>query len=1136
MPPKTPDPLTLRLVLSIICLVAAPVICNADEGTDFFETKIRPLLVTHCYECHSSESKKLGGNLLLDHRDGVLKGGDTSPAIDPGKPEKSLLLTAVKYEDDGLKMPPKGKLPATAIADLEAWIKMGAADPRLEKPKTRVASSWEEILRTRRDWWSLQPVKKPAVPTPKNAEWSEHAVDRFVLAKLEEKGLAPVNPAEPRTLIRRLSLVLTGLPPSPEQVAAFVQEYEAATKSAKPQAAVEKLVDSLLASPHFGERWARHWQDVVRFSETHGNEWNYEVHHAWRYRDYLVRAFNSDLPYDQFIREHIAGDLLQPRWSKEEQINEAVIGTGFYRFGEVNHDDCISLRSIGYDLLDNQIDTLTKAFQATTVACARCHDHKLDAISTQDYYALLGILRSSRLVSHTIDAPDANGALTQQLAALKGEIRKELASAWLQDAKDVSRYLLAAQAKKASRSDAAELAKSLDPQRLEKWVAALTVEKGPLEDPLEPWRNLAASGAADGDAFKEQWRKLVDKYAAEERQRTAFNQKETVLFADFRTGDHPGWQVGGQGLQQAAKGEFMLHAEGGNMVKAILPAGTYTGVLSEKLNGTLRSPVIPSGKKNISFQVMGQRSSAVRLVSNNCQLNYKNYRALISTANSPQLEWITFQPPEDRENLRTYAELMTMLDNPKFPDQLAALGGDKDNNYRLPWEKAAENPRSWFGVTRVVLHDGEVPKAELSHLRPLFMSTEPASLSDTAAIYANAIEAAVKSWSEDKMADDDVRWLDMLLRCELLRNQTALSPRLEELTKEYRQIESQLAIPRIVAGIAESGSPYDQPVFVRGDCLRPGETTSRRYLEVLAKSTAPFQTPGSGRLEIAQRIASAENPLTARVMVNRFWHHLFGTGIVRTVDDFGHVGDLPSHPELLDYLAAEFVEDGWSVKRLIRRLVLTRTCQLASAPSAESRERDPQNRLLSHYPARRMEAEAIRDSILSASGRLDPKLFGMSVQPFREKEYPDRRLFPGPLDGNGRRSIYIKNNLMEGPKFLEAFNFPGGKVTQGRRDITNVPAQALALLNDPFVLQQADLWAAKLIPQPHGTPGERISAMFQTALSRPPTDVERQQFEAMVSELAMLHQVPAADAMKSQPVWKDVAHGMFNLKEFIYIP
>ena len=389
-------PLLHFLILAAACGPLVPRLLRGDEGTEFFEKKIRPLLVQHCYECHSAEAKKLGGNLLLDHRDGVLKGGDTSAAVVPGKPEKSLLITAIGYQDDGLKMPPKGKLPAAAIADLEAWVKMGAPDPRLERPRAKEATSWEEILKTRGTWWSLQPVKKPTVPTPQNAAWSEHPVDRFLLARLEEKKLVPSEPAQPRTFVRRLSLVLTGLPPSPEQVGAFVRECEAAKTPAQRQAAVEKLADSLLASPHFGERWARHWMDVVRFSETHGNEWNYEVHHAWRYRDYLIRAFNCDVPYNQFIREHIAGDLLPPRWNEQEHFNEAVIGTGFYRFGEVNHDDCISLRSIGFDLADNQIDTLTKAFQGTTVACARCHDHKLDAVSMQDYYGLLGMLRLSR--------------------------------------------------------------------------------------------------------------------------------------------------------------------------------------------------------------------------------------------------------------------------------------------------------------------------------------------------------------------------------------------------------------------------------------------------------------------------------------------------------------------------------------------------------------------------------------------------------------------------------------------------------------------------------------------------------------------------------------------------------------------
>ena len=1129
-----------RLLTPLVAMLAvAPHARAAEIGTEFFEKKIRPLLVEHCYECHSAESKKLGGGLRLDSREGWLAGGDSGQAIEPGKPDASLLIQAVRYRDDAVQMPPKGKLPAAAIADLEEWVKLGAPDPRDKPPAIKPATSWEETLRVRRDWWSLHPVVEPPIPEPKRTDYSQNPVDRFILARLEAENLEPAGPAPAEALARRLSLVLTGLPLPPTRVAAFAEEI----KTIGADAAAERMVDELLASPHFGERWARHWLDVVRFTETHGNEWNYEVHHAWRYRDYLIRAFNADVPYDQFVREHIAGDLLPaPRRNAADAINESVIGTAFYRFGEVNHDDCIGLLEIGFDLADNQIDTLTKAFQATTVACARCHDHKLDAVSMHDYYALLGVIRSSRMASHTIDSPEANAAAIAQLREIKRELRPELAAVWTADAQQIGGYLAAARAKRANQPYADQLAAGLDATRLEKWVAALAVEKAPLEDLLEPYRRLAAAGE-DAAAFQAAWQKLAAEFAAEDRQRGEFNQTQFATYADFRagaTGPVEGpveWQVAGQGLRDGAtgSGDFVVACEGDSLVKTVLPAGCFTNALSDKLNGTLRSPVLPPGKQHISFQVVGQRSSALRLVSNNCQLNYKNYRALTSDA----LQWITFSPPEDRDSLRTYAELMTMFDNPKFPDQLSALGGDTAN-YKLPWEKAAENPRSYFGVTRVVLHDGaEPPRAELAHLRRLFAEPAPANLAEVESRYVAAISQAVQSFGADKSTDDDVQWLDALVRRELLSNKASVSPKLDSLAQKYRQIEAGLALPRIVPGVAEGGGGYDQPVFARGDCNRPGEPVARRYLEVLSgspNSPEKFAGSGSGRLELAEKIASPANPLTARVMANRIWHHLFGAGLVRTVDDFGHVGDLPSHPELLDYLASRFVADGWSVKRLIRTIVLSRTFRASNQPSAAAKERDPQNRLLSHYAARRMEAEAIRDSILAASGRLDPTLYGLSVQPYREKENADRRLFPGPLDGAGRRSIYIKNTLMEAPKFLGVFNFPGGKVAQGRRDVTNVPAQALALLNDPFVVQQADVWAGRLIERSDASPGERIDAMFQTALGRAPTAEERGRFEQAARQLAELHQAPEAEMLKSRAVWKDLAHAIYNLTEFIYIP
>ena len=1119
------------LLASLVLPLASGSASGDEAAADFFEKKIRPLLVEHCYECHSADSKKLAGNLRLDSRQGVLQGGDSGPALEPGDPNASRLILAVRYTDAALQMPPTKKLPQAAIADLEAWVKMGAPDPRTGvEPSPKPAGNWEEILAARRDWWSLQPVVEPPVPQPQTDGSSRQPIDRFILSRLQKQGIKPAPPAPLAVLARRLALVLTGLPPAVDQVADLTAAGER-----DRDAALERYVDGLLSSPHFGEQWARHWMDVVRFTETHGNEWNYEVHHAWRYRDYLIRAFNADLAYDQFVREHIAGDLLPPRWNERERFNDAVIGTAFYRFGEVNHDDCISLREIGYDLADNQLDTLTKAFQATTVACARCHDHKLDAISMRDYYALLGVLRSSRFVSHTIDAPDTNAELLGQLRGLKAEIRKELTVAWHEEARHIGRYLEAAQAKRADRPYADQLAQGLDAARLEKWVAALAVEKAPLEDPLEPARRLATAAASDDPAaVPNAWRKLQDEYAVQDRERSEFNERQFATYADFRGRDLADWQPGGQGLREGSSrtGDFVLQNEGDRLVKSILAAGLYTHLLSEKLNGTLRSAVLPPGKKKISFKVIGERSSAVRLVSNNCQLNYVNYRALTSDS----WQWITFSVPDDRGSLRTYAELMTMFDNPKFPDQLSALGGDKAN-YKLPWDKAAENPRSYFGLTRVVLHDGaDPPKPEVRHVLPFLAGNDVANFAQVAERYASTLQQALAAWAEDRATDDDVTWLDTFLWRDLLANRPSMSPRLETLAQQYRQIEAALALPRIVPGVADGGDGFRQPVFVRGDCRRPGDVVERRYLEVLSVSDGPFSGPGSGRLELAERIASRGNPLTARVMVNRVWHHLFGTGLVQTVDDFGHVGERPSHPELLDYLAARFMAEGWSLKRLIRSIVLSSTFQAASQPSTAATQLDPTNRLLSHFPARRLEAESIRDAILAVSGRLDPTMFGMSVQPFRPQDNADRRLFAGPLDGNGRRSLYIKNNLMESPQFLGAFNVPGGKVTQGRRDVTNVPAQALAMLNDPFVIGQSRVWANQLVERGDANIADRVTAMLQTALGRLPTDAERQRFADAARQLAALHQVPEADLLASEDVWSDMAHITFNLAEFVYVP
>ncbi len=1089
------------LVLRVQAAGARP----TPEALEFFEKKIRPVLAQQCYACHAGEKKQ--GGLQLDTKAAVLKGATAGPIIVPGKPEESSLIQALRYAS-ATKMPPTGKLPEAVIADFEKWVTLGAPDPRDASVKP-AATAWDAVVAERKKWWSLVPVRKPKLPTVKNTAWSPQPVDRFILAALEKAGLTPSPIADRRTLIRRATLVLTGLPPTPNEVEAFVHD-----RSPK---AYEQLVDRLLASPQFGERWARHWMDVTRFGETHGYEWNYEVRDAWRYRDYLIRAFNQDVPYDQFVREHLAGDLIPPRWNQAEQLNESLIGTSFFRFGEAGHDN---FREIGYDNVDNQIDTLSKAFQAATVSCARCHDHKLDAVSQRDYYALFGILMSSRPVIHTLDAAEANRATLAQLRALKAEVQREVGALWLSDARESARFLLAAHAARAKAPNAAALAQGLDPARVAKWQAMLDAKNLGLDEPAFVWNAVAGNA---GDELSKTWNELAARYTRESKERAEFNAKHFTLFGDFAGGNPNGWRFDGQGLREgvARSGSFAVALEGDAAVSGVFPAGYFTHTLSDRLNGALVSPDAPKDKRFFSVQVVGGKQAQLRMVP-----DFRHLSDFNREIKQDRLGWMTMGQQADHYDDRVFFELVTKLDNQRIPER----GAGKRAQLNL------EDQRSYFGVTRAFVSDqGESPRDELSHLMPLFNGPTPTTRDEVAARFAAALTRTVETWLSAQATDDYARWLDWLVRYGLVRNQVKSSPQLGDLIAQYRATELQLEAPRVVAGMADVDRGADFPVLLRGDFRTLGDLAPRRFLEVLRKSES--RPPrGSGRREFAEELVALDNPLTARVLVNRLWHWLFGTGLVRTVDDFGHMGELPSHPELLDHLAAEFVQEGWSLKRMLRTLLLTQAFQQSSPVAARAREQDPDNRLLSRFPARRLEGEGIRDSVLSVSGRLDRTLFGPSIDPYREKPSPDRKLYSGPLDGQGRRSLYTKITLMEAPRFLSVFNQPEAKLATGRREVTNVPAQALAMLNDPFILQQSEFWATRLLAESASTVAARLDRMFRTALGRAPSIEEAQQFEQLVSELATLHPTTAGGALTSLPVWKDVAHAVFNLKEFIYIP
>ena len=1036
--------------MRILLLTIASIVLVGAQDAGFFESKIRPVLARECYACHSADKQFAG--LRVDSRDGLLAGGKRGAAIVPGQPSDSLLVKAIRH--DGLKMPMGGKLKDAEIADVEEWIRRGAV-----WPVAGAVASQDRYSQLLRQHWAYQPVAKQKL-----------SIDASIGSQLRKSGLTVARPADRRVLIRRLSFVLTGLPATARETEQFVND--------KSVDAYRNLVQRLLASPRYGEHWARYWLDIMRFGETRGYEWNYEITGAWRFRDYIIRALNADVPYDQLIREHIAGDLLsKPRINVAEQLNESIIGTAFYRLGEAGHDDCIQFRELATDVVDNQIDTLTKAFQGVTVSCARCHDHKIDPIPTEDYYSLYGILNSSRQVTHSIDTPVVNGAPITRLRALKKDIRAELAAIWQNEAKSLSGKL-----------------------------AALPATNR-MEDPAYPLTQIQCETAGHGDYFAEAAGKLAARYRREAAARADFNAKNYESF--------DGWTATGMGLQNGASGSFAVARDGVEAIKGIYPAGRFTHLDSEQLNGALRSPNLPKNKKFASLQVMGGRLGARRTIIDNCAIG-ENYKLI----ENESLDWLKLETFAKQEQLPVFIELVTRFENPRLPDRPGMLKANQ--------EKWLNEPRSYFGITKAVLHDvSEPPRPELAHVLPLFAGGAALQTrEDLISRYIAHSSAAIDRWSKNEASDADALWMDWMLRSKLLTNEKNATARLAALIDQHHQTEATLTQPRVIDGMADAGPGRDAPIFIAGDPKSFGAPAPRRLLKLILNGQ-PLSPAGSGRLELAEKIASPENPLTARLMVNRIWQQIFGRGIAATVDNLGVLGDQPSHPELLDALAAEFIGQGWSIKNMIRAMVLSETFQQSGETTPAAREKDPQNALLSHYPLRRLPAESLRDAILLASGKLNEQPHGPSIDPHREEVKEYRRLFSGPLDGNGRRSIYTKITRMEGAKFLETFDYPSPMATRGSRDETNVPLQALTMLNDPFVIAAAEALASRIMDRPQEA---RLAELFRIALSRAPTAAEQARFSGLAAELASLNSVPKDNLA----VWQNVAHAILNLKEFLY--
>ncbi len=1066
--------MTQRITVWILvgCGLTAGRSIGVEIDFEYFEKHVRPVLAEKCYACHSAGAANLFAGLRVDSKAGLLRGGDSGPAIIPQNSAGSLLLKALRGEAK-TPMPPTGRLPEDRIEAIAAWVDGGAPWSEEDAPDLPDPAETFNLEARRSSHWAWQPVKAVAAP----------GVDSFIVAKLRQKSLQPAAAADHHTLLRRLSFAITGLPPTPEDIRKFVNDPS-------PNA-YEKQVDRLLASPHYGERWARHWMDLVRYTESHGSEGDPDTLEAWQYRDYLIRALNADVPYDQLIREHLAGDLLpNPRFNVEEGINESIIATAHYRMIEHGFQP-VDPWEDRVKWTDNQIDVFSKAFQGLTVSCARCHDHKFDAISQKDFYALFGIFKNARPTQRAIDSPAVLWRNRSELAAVKQKIRDALAEQWLAATDDIAERL---------RSRGQSLSSLLEQAACDE------------DNPLFPWFEL--SGRSE-EKVRSGWKRLAAGWAREQARREQFNREKFPALWNVAE-EYPKWIRHGTGLGETASapGEFSIVPSGDRILEGIYGAGAHTALLSRRHNGVLQSPRFKIETNNISFRVQGGNFSVVRLIVENYAVPRSGIYHQRYSPKKDEPVWYTWDTTYWK-GFTAYVEFATLDDSTNF-----LL--DKVDIRKTPRPQPVRDGRSFFGATTVAFHDGRMPPENLSPaVAYLFQGGVPDDADGLARLYGERLRTAVASWRRGEMSEEQAAYLDFFVRNKLLPVTADGNVALGALVAEYRRLEDEAPIYRRAPGVVEEGGG-DQPLLIRGGHKNQGEPVPRRYLTALGSK--PYDNPAEMRLRLADETASADNPLTARVMVNRIWRHMFGRGIVASVDNFGRLGDKPSHPELLDYLAAEFIRGDWSIKRMIRLLALTDAYRRSSKGSERAATVDPNNALLQHMPVRRLEGEAIRDSLLAVSGRLERNVGGPSIDVYygfaKGKTKGDRP--KGPLDGEGRRSVYQEIRRNAHNPFLEVFNQPKPASTRGKRDSTNVPAQSLTMLNSPLVIAQAEIWGKRLEENPANS-GEKINEMFLQALGRPPAPGEVDRAQTYMG------------GVEDAAAWANLAHALFNLKEFIYL-
>jgi len=869
------------------------------EETQFFEKKIQPIFVNNCFKCHSEAGTKDGGKikggLRLDTREGLFKGGDSGPVISPGKPEASLLIKAVRYVDNDLKMPPSDKkLSDAQIADLEKWVKMGAPDPRSGPATVIDLYAIEKAKAT--NHWAFQKIAPPQPPSVADTNgWVQSPIDKYILTELRKQNLAPSKKADKVSLIRRATFDLIGLPPTPKEVDDFVADTS-------PEA-FSKLIDRLLDSPRYGERWGRYWLDLARYADTKGSIRDESFVGSYTYRDYVIRAFNEDLPYDKFLMQQIAADKIPG----EDKRNFAALG--FLTLGNTfnNNND---------DIIADRIDVVSKTTLALTMTCARCHDHKFDPIPTMDYYSWYGIFNSSYMPEDGMIIEE--GSTNSEAQAFSAQLREKKKA--LEDFKKGAR----AQVKKklfASGGDYMLAIRDLE--------HSTNGNNGAIRNNLFGSRGL-------NNRWADAWTAELKKARSEPSRIFA----PWIELADFRDS------------------EFAARAP---------------SVLAKYRGGNV----------------------------------------------NPQVTRMLFPAPTSVK-------------------QLAARYSRLFSEMEARWEQAAAGANPNAGLA----------DASFEEIRQLFY--KPSS----------------KLHVSDGLIDD------IYNRDNRIRN------RVRDMDRAITEFEaSHPGAPRRAVVMLDKKDPRDSHVHIRGSASDSGPIAPRRFLEVLSGDNRPVFKNGSGRYELAQAIASRSNPLTPRVMVNRIWQEHFGEGIVRTPNDFGVHSEKPSHPALLDYLAWTFMEDGWSVKKMHKRIMLSSAYQQSADDNPRYAQIDPGNQLVWRMNRRRLDFEALRDTVLYIGGKLDTTMGGPPVK-LDAVPYPERR------------SVYGLVDRTKLPGMLRAFDFANPDLCTGKRDVTTVPQQALFLMNSPLIVEQA----VNLVKRPDFTamtnPEDRVRLLYRLIYQRAPTDTE----------------------------------------------